>query len=489
MPTSSTINPLLTLDYIKNEHENKYFDRKSAKIRPAELAPLISAFANADGGTIVLGISETKRELEGIAFVGEDRINDFLNAPRDCCKPMPSYKEEYLEIINKEGKPDRLLLLHIQESKQGVIRTYNDETWLRIGDRTKQMLGENLRNLEYAKNSRHYEDELHPDAQIGDLDTELLAKFKSCIGAENLSDEQVLKARHFLKTINGEQRLTNAAVLLFAKDIQALYPNCRIRFIRYDGTTAGVGTSINITKDVSIEYSLLRLIDKAKDFIATQLREFTKLNPKTGKFDVIPEYPEFPWLEGITNAVCHREYAMTGAFIKVCMFDDRLEISSPGQLPGVVTLENIRETRFSRNPVISRVLTECKWVRELNEGVPRIYDDMKGFSLDEPTFSETPGYFKLVLRNNIVARQLLQSNHAETKAGDQHYEQLDDLERQIISIISTHGAQSTSQLAKLTGKSESTIKRRISILLHNNILKANGNKYAPYRTYQIIQDS
>ena len=79
-------------------------------------------------------------------------------------------------------------------------------------------------------------------------------------------NEQVLKARHFLKTVNGEQRLTNAAVLLFAKDIQALYPNCRVRFIRYDGTTAGVGTSINITKDVSIEYSLLRLIDKAREF-------------------------------------------------------------------------------------------------------------------------------------------------------------------------------------------------------------------------------
>ena len=85
---------------------------------------------------------------------------------------------------------------------------------------------------------------------------------------------------------------------------------------------------------------------------------------------------------------------MTGAFIKVCMFDDRLEISSPGQLAGVVTLENIRETRFSRNPVISRVLTECEWVRELNEGVPRIYDEMKGFSLEEPTFIGPPWLFQ-----------------------------------------------------------------------------------------------
>ena len=486
MPTSSIINPLLTLDYIRTEHENKYFDRKSAKIRPAELAPLISAFANADGGTIVLGISDTKRELEGIALAGEDRINDFINAPRDCCKPMPSYQEEYLDITNEEGKPDRLLLLHISGSKDGVIRTYNDETWLRIGDRTKQMLGENLRNLEYAKNARHYEDELHPDAQIEDLDPELLAKFKSHIGAEHLSDEQVLKARHFLKTVNGVQRLTNAAVLLFAKDIRGLYPNCRVRFIRYDGTTAGVGTNINITKDVSIEYSLLRLIDKAKEFIATQLREFTILNPKTGKFDVIPEYPEFPWLEGLTNAICHREYAMTGAFIKVCMFDDRLEISSPGQLAGVVTLENIRETRFSRNPVISRVLTECEWVRELNEGVPRIYDEMKGFSLEEPTFIEPPGYFKLVLRNNIEARQLLKGKRVETSGEKQGWEQLDEVEQQIMRCLAEKGVMSKSQLAAHVGRSNSTIQDRLKKLIRLNLIKANGNDHDPKRTYEIV---
>ena len=107
MDAGSKMNPLLTLEYIQTEHENRYFDRKSAKIRVADLAPLISAFANADGGTIVIGISDKKRTLEGIDSVGEDRINEFINAPKDCCKPMPDYKEEILQIINTEGKADR----------------------------------------------------------------------------------------------------------------------------------------------------------------------------------------------------------------------------------------------------------------------------------------------------------------------------------------------------------------------------------------------
>lgn len=155
----SRINPMLTLKDMQTEDENKYFDRKSGRIRVAELAQHISAFANADGGTLVIGISDKKRTLEGIDSCGNEKINEFINAPKDCCRPMPRYREEFIDIVNDEGKPDRLLLLHIESSHDQVIRTANDRTYLRIGDKSKEMLGENLRNLEYAKGSRHFEDE------------------------------------------------------------------------------------------------------------------------------------------------------------------------------------------------------------------------------------------------------------------------------------------------------------------------------------------
>ncbi|MBQ9064452.1 MAG: ATP-binding protein, partial [Blautia sp.] len=73
---------MLTLDYMQEEHENKYFDRKSAKGRPSDLSADISAFANADGGTLVIGINDKTRELEGINRFGEDKINDFINTPK-----------------------------------------------------------------------------------------------------------------------------------------------------------------------------------------------------------------------------------------------------------------------------------------------------------------------------------------------------------------------------------------------------------------------
>ena len=81
----SVINPILTLEYMVNEDENKYFDRKSAKIKVSEIADIISAFANAEGGTIAIGISDKTRRIEGINSFGAEKINNFVSAPKNCC--------------------------------------------------------------------------------------------------------------------------------------------------------------------------------------------------------------------------------------------------------------------------------------------------------------------------------------------------------------------------------------------------------------------
>ena len=357
----SSYNPFLTLEYMQTEHENKYFDRKSAKIKPSDLAPLISAFANAEGGTIVIGISDKTLEIEGIHQYGMDKANEFIAIPKNGCKPMPQYNEEFLDVINSKGEEDQLLLLHIQPSIDQIVRTTNDSTYLRIGDKTKELKGDDLRNLEYAKSTRHFEDEINRDASIEDLDEELISEYKEKLDASHLPTEQVLKARAFIKSQDGNDYLTNAVVLLFAKNISQFYPNCRVRFVSYDGNSAQVGTRMNIIKDKTIECNILKLIDKTRLFISSQLREFTALDPLTGKFKTVPEYPEFSWLEGIVNAVTHREYGMSGRYILVTMFDDRLEIKSPGKLPNIVTVDNIKDTRYARNPRISRVLTDFGW--------------------------------------------------------------------------------------------------------------------------------
>lgn len=486
MEVQSKIRPMLTLNYLVNEPENKLFDRKSAQAKVAEIAPLICAFANAEGGTVVIGISDKTRRVEGINDFGTDKINDFVSAPKDLCKPMPQYKEEFLDVINTSGKSDRLLLLHIEASPDQVIRTANDSVYLRIADRTKELKGEDLRNLEYSKSIRHYEDECNHDATIEDLDEELLQRYQEILQAKNVSYEQLLKARGFVKQQSGVKRLTNAAVLLFARNIGQFYPNCRIRFIRYEGVDAKTGTDINITRDKSIEVPLLRIIEQAKEFIGSQLREFTALDKKTGTFQIVPEYPEFAWLEGIVNAVTHREYAMSGRYILVSMYDDRLEIESPGKLPNIVTLDNIKETRYSRNPRISRVLTEFGWVRELNEGVKRIYADMEKFFLDDPIFSEPEQSVKLTLKNNIVMRNLRQTNRTIEYVGEEKWAILDEIDHQILVYMSNNANVSRSELEDFTKRSNRTVTTRLNKMMNMGVIMANGNSHDPKRSYSIV---
>lgn len=398
---------------------------------------------------------------------------------------MPQYNEEFLNVINSKGEEDQLLLLHIQPCVDQIVRTINDSTYLRIGDKTKELKGDDLRNLEYAKSTRHFEDEINRDASIEDLDEELISEYKEKLDASHLPTEQVLKARAFIKSQDGNNYLTNAAVLLFAKNISQFYPNCRVRFVRYDGNSAQVGTRMNIIKDKNIECNILKLIDETRLFISSQLREFTALDPLTGKFKTVPEYPEFSWLEGIVNAVTHREYGMSGRYILVTMFDDRLEIKSPGKLPNIVTVDNIKDTRYARNPRISRVLTDFGWVRELNEGVKRIYSDMADFFLDEPEYSEPEYSVKLILKNNIVMRNIRQESRLERIITPEIWQQLDELEKSILTYLASRKTVTRAELCTFTSKAPNTISARLNHLIKLNIIKRNGSKYDPKQTYEM----
>lgn len=272
----SKVNPKLTMDYMTNVHENKYFDRKSAQIKLADLAPIVSSFANAEGGTIVLGISDKTRRIEGINAFGEEKINHFEAVCKEQCHPMPEHTIEFLPVINDAGKEDRLLLIHIQPSFDAVIYTNKDEAYLRIADKSIEMKGENLRNLEYAKGVRHYEEELNPDAEISDLDESLVEAFKQKIGAEGLPTEQVFRSRNLMYDRKGQPLLTNAALLLFAKDVQRFHPNCRIRFVRYNGTERKVGSEYNVIKDKSFDAPLLKLVPEVNNFISPPTERYHK---------------------------------------------------------------------------------------------------------------------------------------------------------------------------------------------------------------------
>lgn len=320
------------------------------------------------------------------------------------CFPSVDYEYEKIAIVKENKKEDELLLLHIEPSIDKVHKTEANEVFLRVGDETKKLSYDQRIDIEYDKGSRLYEEQIADGCTMDDLDIEVVQKYKKKLQFKG-DHKELLFARDFLKRDKNKLNVTIAGALLFAKYPTQFVPSAKLRFYRYDGLKAKVGTSINISKQKEFEAPLPILIEQARYFIDSQLREFMTLDMETGKFTSIPEYPPFAWQEGIINAITHRAYNIHGDDIKVFMFDDRLEIHSPGKLPNLVSVDNIRYTRYSRNPKIARGLSNLEWVRELNEGVKRIYIDMEKFFLDPPVYKEKHNSVILTLKNNYVMRK------------------------------------------------------------------------------------
>lgn len=286
-----------------------------------------------------------------------------------------------------------------------------------------------------------------------------------------LSTEQILKARGFLREKQNELHLTKAGMLLFGKNPSVYLPSARVRVLKFEGNAFKVGTEMNIVKDRTFDSCLYKTIEQARDFINSQLREFTHLKQE-GIFETVPEYPEFALYEGIVNAVTHRDYSNSGEHMTIKLFDDRLEICSPGRLGRFVPLDTMRTKRYSRNPQIARVLNEMCIVRELNEGVKRIYSEMRRFFLKAPIYSEPDrNSVLLVLDNNIIMRSrrkeecMLKDNTIQDKGNDLNY-----LEKQVLTTIFDKGEISSEETARIINRGKTTAVKMLNKLVDINLI-------------------
>gem|GEM_PF-4969647 len=257
----------------------------------------------------------------------------------------------------------------------------------------------------YMQSSRQYEDEICLGASLEDLDEEFVGEFKERIGASHMDTDKMLYSRGLMVKKDNTLCLTNAAVILFS-EASYLFPQNIIRFIRYEGGERKFGTEMNLIKDREWRGPLIQSIRKAQDFVSTQVKELTTLcsGELLQTFMTVPEYPEFTWKEAIVNAASHRLWSARGDYIRISMFDDRIEVFSPGLLPDVVTVDNMRCTRYARNPRICDVLGVFGLAKRLNEGVDRIYREMESAGLPSPEFTETDSGLILTLRNGASSK-------------------------------------------------------------------------------------
>ena len=342
-----------TIEEILQMQEGQTFDRKSILIEPSHLATIIVAMANADGGMIAVGISDKTRRIEG---VDQDKkhLNDILRTPLDFCAPSVPVTTDYVPCIDAEGRENRVLLMFVPASPR-LHANQADEVFWRVGDKSKKLTFDDRLQLMYDKGERYYEDSTAYDATLEDIDMDAVKAYMKRIGYGKSAMEYLQENKGFVTYKGDVPQVSAACILLFGKYPQTFFPRARVRFIKYFGTEEKVGREMNVIKDVLFEGRILEQIQKAVEYLETQVKEHSYLG-EDGIFKTDREYPKFVIQEMVVNSVCHRDYSIKGTEIQIKMFDDRLVFETPGKLPGIVRTDNIRHTHFSRNPKIAEFL-------------------------------------------------------------------------------------------------------------------------------------
>ncbi len=479
MKAFSQINSLLTKQYLTDKKENLYFERKGVgekDIRPSKIADELIGMLNADGGVLAFGITDNGT-LQNLAEQ-VPHLDKFRTLVFDYIQPSCNIQLEEIEI---DG--NLIFLYHVEQDTERIFsRKDNDNIYLRMSDTNRELNRDQVKKLEYDKGIRKFEELLVTDFDLEDFDVDLLNQYKLKMNFQG-DVLKLLSARHLSKNTKGETFYKNAAILLFAKDPEKYIPSASVRYIRYEGTEALTGERHNVVKDERFDNNIPRLIEEVKSFLKASLKEYYFLNIETGKFSKVPEYPEEAWLEGLVNALCHRSYNIQGNAVYIKHFDDRIEISNSGPLPAQVTVENIKTERFARNPRIARALEDLGYVRQLNEGVSRIYESMEKSMLSEPIYKEHNGNVYLTLRNKI-------SSHSKTVSDsvmeiiEKEWTNYNDKQIAILEFLFRNGEATMADFVDNINATEKTLRSHLNHFMKQGILTKITNKQrdinAPY---------
>jgi ATP-dependent DNA helicase RecG len=370
--------------------EDQWFDRKSVRMLAKDLGPPLTAFANAEGGTIVIGLHDGM--VEGCRQYPE-KINSFRQAAIDFTVPPTRMAASEVACVNSRGDDDLLIVIRVDPGER-VHEVRTGECYLRVGDESRKLSYPQRQELEFDKGQAQYDGLPCAGVTVSDLDSLLLEDYRQGIPASSVSG--LMRARNLL-TRSGE--ITNAACLLFGQRPQDVFPQAYVRVIRFLSAERGTGQRLAIEEgtDRRVEGPIPRCVTDAAAVIDELLPRRRHLAP-SGRFEATPVVPRDAWLEGLVNALIHRSYSIAGDHIRVEIFPNRIEIESPGRFPGLPSPARPTQiTRFARNPRIARVCADMRIGQELGEGIKRIFDEMRFAGLAEPVYKQTNASVRLIL--------------------------------------------------------------------------------------------
>ncbi|CAI0765074.1 ATP-binding protein [Serratia quinivorans] len=379
--------------------EDHFNDFKSKRIAPAKLQETFVAFANSDGGDLYIGIEDAKHGIERvIGFTEPEEANEIISVLLEETNPaVENVSIEYLKT--KENG----LVLHVNIPKSPKVHyTSNGDCHIRINARKLKIKGERITQLGYSKGAEPFEKKPLENVDSSDiLGAKYIHEYLERISS-NQDAEKFLKKQRLLTKKDDKFYPNVGCVLLFDEEPQAsMETRCAIKVYRLRTVEEEYKREqldeMPVTINGTLEELIKRTIEKVKEYV-----DGATFND--GGNLVRMEYPSEALKEILVNAVIHRDYSLNDD-VHVKVYDNRIEVTSPGKLPGYMTIENIYDERFSRNPNIVRMLHNLPNPvnHDIGEGLDTAKNELRKAGLIEPSFHEKDSSFVVIVRHQKIA--------------------------------------------------------------------------------------
>lgn len=382
--------------HIINIEESYLNDVKAIEIKPGKLSETVSAFANFIGGDIYLGVDEDK--------VNKTRSWRGFGSPEDANAIVHVLIQSHelgnhlsFEFLTCDSHPGYLLHITVRKVKE-IVKSSAGEIFLRANaGKVKVDTPEKIRRLEFDKGVVTFEEEWKecPLARVENSESiiNFMINVIPCGEPRRYLENQELIKEGFVKV---------SGILLFCDEPAVFLPKrSSIKIMRYKTKNDEISREFLVGNPLTIEGCLYRQIYDAVEQTKRLIEEEKRIG--TDGLEAV-SYPDETLHEVITNAVLHRDYNRTSD-TQIRIFDNRIEIESPGRLPGHVTVKNILDTQSARNPQIVRLINKFPNPpnKDVGEGLNTAFEAMRNLKLKPPEIEETENSVVVKIRHEPLA--------------------------------------------------------------------------------------
>ena len=433
----------------------------------------LSAFANSQGGTLYIGVED-----DGTIVGVKDAKSLLQDMPNKIKNNLG-----FLADVNLQTESDKeYIAIKVQPQEDGI--SYDGKYYVRSGSTVQELRGQELASFLMQKAKLHWDSLPRSEAKLSDLDDEAWDYFISTAlenkrlnkSAKLESQETILRK---LNLMTEKGKLTNAALMLFGKDIERWSPLSAFRIGRF-----GVSQADLIIHD-NIVCPLVLMPDAVIDTLRTKYLVSTVGYEGLHRKETL-ELPEDGLREMICNAIMHRDYM--GTFIQMRVWADRIQLWNDGTLPPSLTIEKLMTEHESRprNPLIAKVFYLLGFIENWGRGYEKIRESFEQAHLQVPTFEQVRGGFMAIIQRERFLE--VQGSGSGSGEGDNNVEsiiekyKLTRRQQKILRLIMENARTTAEKIAQEIGVSSRTIQTELATLTEFKLIERKGSdKKGEYR--------